>query len=756
MMPHGAKIASKKAMVTAMNPDIIYTIVDEAPELASASLLPIIRSFASAAQITIEQRDISLAGRVLATFPEVLTAEQRQADDLAILGDLVKSPNANVIKLPNISASIPQLKATIAELQAQGYAVPDYPDMATDAAQKAIQAKYDAIKGSAVNPVLREGNSDRRVAKAVKSYAMKNPHSMGTWHANSKTHVSSMVGNDFFANETSITISPSQAGEAKIEFTAADGSVTVMKQGLKLQSGTVVDATFISVAALRDFYRAEIKDAKTKGILFSLHLKATMMKVSDPVIFGHAVSVLLEDFAAQNSEVLTKLGYKPNLGLIDLEERIDTLPTEQAVGLRKALKDHMANQPELYMVNSDKGITNLHVSSDVIVDASMPAIIRAGGKGWGPDGKEQDCKCVIPDNCYASVYDETIAYFKETGALDPTSCGAVSNVGLMAQKAEEYGSHPTTFEAPSAGVMRYITANGDIAHSHTLATGDIWRSSSANQAPIEDWVKLGIERVKATNAPAVFWLNEDRAHDREVIAYVHKVLAREGADKLGIHILPPRQATRFTFETMRTGQDVISITGNVLRDYLTDLFPILELGTSAKMLSVVKLMNGGGMFETGAGGTAPKHVQQLVEEGHFRWDSLGEFCALGESLSFIAIKKDNSKAAVLAEGVNYATQNILDKGHSPKGRVGQTDLRDTHFFFALYWAEFLANQSQDAEMAAHFKPISQALNENKDKIQAELATLQGKASDLGGYYHTNAAKTEAVMRPSATLNAIIG
>ena len=408
MMPHGAKIASKKAMVTAMNPDIIYTIVDEAPELASASLLPIIRSFASAAQITIEQRDISLAGRVLATFPEVLTAEKRQADDLAILGDLVKSPNANVIKLPNISASIPQLKATIAELQAQGYAVPDYPDMATDAAQKAIQAKYDAIKGSAVNPVLREGNSDRRVAKAVKSYAMKNPHSMGTWHANSKTHVSSMAGNDFFANETSITISPSQAGEAKIEFTAADGSVTVMKQGLKLQSGTVVDATFISVAALRDFYRAEIKDAKTKGILFSLHLKATMMKVSDPVIFGHAVSVLLEDFAAQNSEVLTKLGYKPNLGLIDLEERIDTLPTEQAVGLRKALKDHMANQPELYMVNSDKGITNLHVSSDVIVDASMPAIIRAGGKGWGPDGKEQDCKCVIPDNCYASVYDEKL------------------------------------------------------------------------------------------------------------------------------------------------------------------------------------------------------------------------------------------------------------------------------------------------------------------------------------------------------------
>ena len=425
MMPHGAKIASKKAMVTAMNPDIIYTIVDEAPELASASLLPIIRSFASAAQITIEQRDISLAGRVLATFPEVLTAEKRQADDLAILGDLVKSPNANVIKLPNISASIPQLKATIAELQAQGYALPDYPDMATDAAQKAIQAKYDAIKGSAVNPVLREGNSDRRVAKAVKSYAMKNPHSMGTWHANSKTHVSSMAGNDFFANETSITISPAQAGEAKIEFTAADGSVTVMKQGLKLQSGTVVDATFISVAALRDFYRAEIKDAKTKGILFSLHLKATMMKVSDPVIFGHAVSVLLEDFAAQNSEVLTKLGYKPNLGLIDLEERIDTLPTEQAVGLRKALKDHMANQPELYMVNSDKGITNLHVSSDVIVDASMPAIIRAGGKGWGPDGKEQDCKCVIPDNCYASVYDETIAYFIETGALDPTSCGAV-------------------------------------------------------------------------------------------------------------------------------------------------------------------------------------------------------------------------------------------------------------------------------------------------------------------------------------------
>ncbi|MFQ3348500.1 MAG: isocitrate dehydrogenase, partial [Paracoccaceae bacterium] len=613
-----------------------------------------------------------------------------------------------------------------------------------------------AIKGSAVNPVLREGNSDRRVAKAVKNYAMNNPHLMGTWLGTSKTHVSSMPGDDFLANETSITITAEQAGTAKIDFLATNGSITVMKEGLKLQKGTVVDATFMSVATLRDFYRNEMKDAKIKGVLFSLHLKATMMKISDPIIFGHAVSVILEEFVAKHHTRLTAIGYNPNLGLIDLEERIATLPAEQATILAADLKDHMGTKPDLYMVNSDKGITNLHVSSDVIVDASMPAIIRAGGKGWGPDGREHDCKCLIPDNCYASVYDETIAYFNETGALDPRTCGAVSNVGLMAQKAEEYGSHPTTFEVPQAGTMRYIAANGEVLHSHLLAAGDIWRSSSANQAPIEDWVKLGIARVKATGAPAVFWLNEKRAHDIQIIAYVHKILTEEGAEPLGIRIMAPREATRFTFQTMRTGQDVISITGNVLRDYLTDLFPILELGTSAKMLSVVKLMNGGGLFETGAGGSAPKHVQQLVEEGHLRWDSLGEFCALGESFNFVAEQKGNKKAALLAKGIDAATQKVLEKDHSPRGHVGQTDLRDTHYFFALYWAEMLAMQTEDTVLATHFKPIHKALSDNQTKILAELAALQGQPADLGGYYHTDAIKTAAVMRPSSTLNAIIG
>ncbi|MFB0994003.1 MAG: NADP-dependent isocitrate dehydrogenase [Paracoccaceae bacterium] len=739
-----------------MNPDIIYTTVDEAPELASASLLPIVQAFARLADVTIDKKDISLAGRVIAAFPEVLTPAQRQEDDLAILGDLVKTPDANVIKLPNISASIPQLRGAIVELQSQGYDVPNYPDTAIDTEQKSIQARYDAIKGSAVNPVLREGNSDRRVAKAVKNYAMNNPHLMGTWLGTSKTHVSSMPGDDFLANETSITITAEQAGTAKIDFLATNGSITVMKDGLKLQKVTVVDANFMSVATLRDFYRNEMKDAKIKGVLFSLHLKATMMKISDPIIFGHAVSVILEEFVAKHHTRLTAIGYNPNLGLIDLEERIATLPAEQATILAADLKDHMGTKPDLYMVNSDKGITNLHVSSDVIVDASMPAIIRAGGKGWGPDGREHDCKCLIPDNCYASVYDETIAYFNETGALDPRTCGAVSNVGLMAQKAEEYGSHPTTFEVPQAGTMRYIAANGEVLHSHLLAAGDIWRSSSANQAPIEDWVKLGIARVKATGAPAVFWLNEKRAHDIQIIAYVHKILTEEGAEPLGIRIMAPREATRFTFQTMRTGQDVISITGNVLRDYLTDLFPILELGTSAKMLSVVKLMNGGGLFETGAGGSAPKHVQQLVEEGHLRWDSLGEFCALGESFNFVAEQKGNKKAALLAKGIDAATQKVLEKDHSPRGHVGQTDLRDTHYFFALYWAEMLAMQTEDTVLATHFKPIHKALSDNQTKILAELAALQGQPADLGGYYHTDAIKTAAVMRPSSTLNAIIG
>ena len=735
-------------------PDIIYTKVDEAPELASASLLPIIARFASAAGIKVGTRDISLAGRVIATFPEYLTEEQRQSDDLAVLGGLVKTPSANVIKLPNISASVPQLSAAVAELQAKGYAIPNYPDDPQNDEEKDIRARFDAIKGSAVNPVLREGNSDRRAAGAVKAYAMANPHSMGVWTGGSKTHVSSMTGNDFFGNETSATITAAQAGAAKITFTDGAGAETVLKDGLNFAEGTVVDATFMSAASLRAFLKEQFEDARAKGVLWSIHLKATMMKVSDPILFGHAVSVLLDDVFAKHGAALEEIGFNPNQGLGALEARLDDLPDATRSAVEAEVAAILDANP-MYMVNSDKGITNLHVPSDVIIDASVPALIRAGGKGWGPDGKEADTKCVIPDRSYASVYEETVNYFKETGALDPTTSGAVQNVGLMAQKAEEYGSHPTTFEMPSAGTVRYIAANGDVLHEHAVDAGDIWRSSTANKAPIEDWVNLAIGRQAATGAQAIFWLDANRAHDAQLIDYVTPILAAKGvADKF--QIMAPREATRLTLETIREGKDSIAITGNVLRDYLTDLFPILELGTSAKMLSIVKLMQGGGLFETGAGGSAPKHVQQLNEENHLRWDSLGEFSALGESFNFLAEASGNAKAAILGAAVDAATRKVLENGDSPGRKVGQNDTRTSHFAFATYWAEALAAQSEDAELATHFGDLAKKLTDAKETILAELKTGEGSPADTGGYFRTDPSKTAAVMRPSATLNAIIG
>ncbi|MBO6885284.1 MAG: NADP-dependent isocitrate dehydrogenase [Marivita sp.] len=735
-------------MADSTTPDIIYTKVDEAPELASASFLPIIQKFASAAGVTVGTKDISLAGRILATFPEHLTEAQRQSDDLAELGQLVKTPEANVIKLPNISASVPQLVAAIKELQGQGYAIPDYPEAPETDADKAIRAKYDTIKGSAVNPVLREGNSDRRAAKAVKAYAQNNPHRMGNWSADSKTRVSSMSGGDFRSNEKSATLATEST--AKIVLVGKDGSETVLKDGLSYPAGTVVDATFMSAKALDAFLADEIAKTKAEGTLFSLHLKATMMKVSDPIIFGHAVKAFLQPVFDTYGAELDAAGVNPNSGLGDLMARVEDKPE-----IKAAIEKIIAERAPLYMVDSDKGITNLHVPSDVIVDASMPALIRAGGKGWGPDGKEHDANCVIPDNSYAPVYEETIAYFKETGKLDPATAGTVQNIGLMAQKAEEYGSHPTTFEIPHNGTVKMILGDGTVLHEHAVEAGDIWRSASTRKAPIEDWVQLAIDRQRAENCEAIFWLDATRAHDAELIKYVEPILAAKGvAEKF--KIMAPREATRASLETIRAGKTSIAVTGNVLRDYLTDLFPILELATSAKMLSIVKLMNGGGLFETGAGGSAPKHVQQLQQENHLRWDSLGEFCALGESLQFLADVRSNEKARVLGKAVDAATQGILDDNRSPSRKVGEPDNRDSHYWFARYWAEALAAQSEDAELAAHFAPVAAALAENEAAILSELKAAQGAPADLGGYYHTDAAKTAAVMRPSATLNAIIG
>ncbi len=727
--------------------DIIYTKVDEAPELASASFLPIIQKFAAAAGVSVGTKDISLAGRILATFPEYLNEEQRQSDDLAELGELVKTPEANVIKLPNISASVPQLVAAIKELQSKGFALPDYPEAPETDADKAVRARYDAIKGSAVNPVLREGNSDRRAAKAVKNFAQKNPHRMGDWSADSKTHVSSMAGKDFVSNEVSATLTKDAVAKIVLETTAGE---TVLKEGIAYPAGTVVDATFMSVAALKDFLAAEIEKTKSQGILFSLHLKATMMKVSDPIIFGHGVKAFLAPVFEKHGAAMADLGVNPNSGLGDLLARV-----KDNAEITADIDACMADRPPMYMVDSDKGVTNLHVSSDVIIDASMPALIRAGGKGWGPDGKEADTNCVIPDNSYAPIYDETINFFKENGKLNPATAGTVQNIGLMAQKAEEYGSHPTTFEVPEAGTVKMILDDGTVLHEHTVEAGDIWRSASTRKAPIEDWVNLAIARQKAEGCRAIFWLDADRAHDAELIAYVKPILEAKGvADKF--EIMAPRAATRASLETITKGENTIAISGNVLRDYLTDLFPILELATSAKMLSIVKLMNGGGLFETGAGGSAPKHVQQLNEENHLRWDSLGEFCALGESLTFLAESKNNPKARVLGQAVDEATQGILDNARSPSRKVGEPDNRDSHYWFARYWAEALAAQSDDAELANHFAPIAEALAANEKKILAELAAVQGPEVDLGGYYKTDASKTAAVMRPSQTLNEIMG
>jgi isocitrate dehydrogenase len=736
-------------MAETTNPDILYTIVDEAPELASASLLPVIRFFSKAAGVHVGTKDISLAGRIISAFPEQLTEKQRQSDDLASLGHIVKTKTANVIKLPNISASVPQLLSAISELQNQGYKLPNYPEAPKTNEERETQARYDAIKGSAVNPILREGNSDRRAARAVKNYAMENPHSMGAWSSDSKTHVSSMTGDDFYSNEKSATITSGQTGNSRIEFIADDGTVTVLKDNIHLEEGTVVDATFMNSEALRLFLKTQIAEAKSQNLLFSVHLKATMMKVSDPIIFGHAVTSFFEKSFQKHSPALERMGVNQNLGLGDLLEKIAVVPE-----MLKDFEAEMDKGPKLYMVDSERGITNLHVPSDVIIDASMPALIRAGGKGWGPDGNPSDTKCVIPDNSYAPIYDETIKYFKETGALDPKTSGAVANVGLMAQKAEEYGSHPTTFEIRKNGVVHYVLENGKILHHHKVKAGDIWRSSTAKKAPIIDWINLAITRQKETGSQSIFWLDENRPHDAELIKYVKFALKSESSAQKFL-IMAPREATRLTLETIRIGQDSIAITGNVLRDYLTDLFPILELGTSAKMLSIVKLLSGGGLFETGAGGSAPKHVQQLKEENHLRWDSLGEFCALGESLNFLAKTNDNPKAAILGEAVETATQELLNKNRSPSRKVGEEDNRTSHFYFSLYWARALAKQKQDLEISKHFEQIAKSLEENEEKIVAELMAPQGKEVDLGGYYHTDPIKVRKIMRPSETLNQII-
>ena len=724
---------------------IIYTTVDEAPQLASASLLPIIERFLAEAGLNVETRDISLAGRIIATFPETLTDAQRQSDALAELGELVKTAEANVIKLPNISASVPQLVAAITELQGQGYKLPNYPEDPKTDAEKDVRARYDAIKGSAVNPVLREGNSDRRAPAAVKAFAQANPHRMGKWEKTSKTRVATMGANDFRSNEQSVTLA--DAADLRIEFVSGS-ETTVMKDGLSMPAGTIVDSTFMSVNALKAFYDTVIEEVAAEGTLFSLHMKATMMKVSDPIIFGYCVRQYLAPVFEKHGAAFDAAGISPNGGLGTMLEKIADL--DNGAAILAEIDAQLAARPPLYMVNSDKGITNLHVPSDVIIDASMPAVIRAGGKGWGPDGNEDDTTCVIPDSSYAGVYAESIDYFKETGALDPATSGTVQNVGLMAQKAEEYGSHPTTFEAPAAGTMRVMSGD-TVLMSHDVETGDIWRMASARKAPIENWIELAIERQAAEDCHAIFWLDETRAHDRELIAYVKPVLAAKGlSDKF--EIMAPTPATRASCEEIREGRTTIAITGNVLRDYLTDLFPILEVGTSAKMLSVVKLMQGGGLFETGAGGSAPKHVQQLMEENHLRWDSLGEFCALGESLRFAG----TAKAKILGDAVDIATEKLLSNGKSPGRKVGQDDNRASHFHFAMYWAEALSAQTDDAELATAFEPVAKALSDNAETILAEIKAGAGKPVDLGGYYKGDAAKTAAVMRPSATLNEIIG
>jgi isocitrate dehydrogenase len=734
-------------------PTILYTKTDEAPALATYSFLPILKAFTKHAGINVEIRDISLAGRIIAAFPDVLGEDQRIGDALSELGALTLKPEANIIKLPNISASIPQLKAAIAELQSKGYKLPDYPDNPQTDSDKEIRACYDKIKGSAVNPVLREGNSDRRAPKAVKEYARKHPHSMGAWTSSSKTSVGTMGKDDFFSNEKSVTISG--ATDVKIEFVGADGSVKVLKEKTPLKAGEILDATVMRRKALVAFLEGQIAKAKADGVLFSLHMKATMMKVSDPIIFGHAVKVFFKDLIARHADLIKELGVDFNNGFGDLVAKIQTLPADRKAAIEADIQAALAAGPAIAMVNSDKGITNLHVPSDVIVDASMPAMIRAGGQMWDAAGKTQDTLAVIPDSSYAGVYQAVIDFCKKNGALDPKTMGSVPNVGLMAQAAEEYGSHNKTFEIPATGTVRVTDASGKVLLEHAVEEGDIWRACQTKDAPIRDWVKLAVNRARATGDATVFWLDEKRAHDAQLITKVNAYLADHDTKGLDIRILPPAEACTFSLERIVQGKDTISVTGNVLRDYLTDLFPILEVGTSAKMLSIVPLMNGGGLFETGAGGSAPKHVQQFLEENYLRWDSLGEFFALAPSFEHVAETFGNAKAKVLAETLDAATGKFLENDKSPGRKLGSIDNRGSHFYLAMYWAQALAAQTKDTELKALFTPIAAELTANEQKIVGELAAVQGKPTDIGGYYLPDDVKADAVLRPSETFNAIL-
>jgi len=747
-----AAILNKKngSTMTNTGTEIIYTYTDEAPALATHSLLPIIRTFTSACDVTVETRDISLAGRIIAAFPDRLT-KQQIPDALAELGELAKRPEANIIKLPNISASIPQLKAAIAELQKKGYALPNYPDEPANDDEKRIRARYDKVKGSAVNPVLREGNSDRRAPNSVKQFARKNPHSMGPWSRDSKTHVATMSNGDFRSNERSKTIA--KGGNVRIEITRQDGRVTVLKETIPVLAGEVIDSTVMSARALMTFLEKEIEDARRQSVLFSIHLKATMMKVSDPIIFGHAVKVFFDRVFQKHGATLSSLGVNANNGLGSLLDAIRRLPEANRKEIEADIQAEYARRPDLAMVNSSKGITNLHVPSDVIIDASMPAMIRMSGQMWNKEGKPQDSKAVIPDSSYAAVYRETIEFCKEHGAFDPRTMGTVPNVGLMAQAAEEYGSHDKTFEIPDAGIVRVVDSSGTILLEHEVEAGDIWRMCQTKDAAIQDWVKLAVTRSRATGMPAIFWLDETRPHDAELIRKVKQYLPNHDTRGLQIDIKPPAEATRHTLKRLKAGQDTISVTGNVLRDYLTDLFPILEVGTSAKMLSIVPLMNGGGMFETGAGGSAPKHVQQFLEENHLRWDSLGEFLALAVSLEHLSETTGNRRAKVLADALDKATETLLETNKSPSPKVYELDNRGSHFYLALYWAKALADQTADPELRSRFAPLADLLAENEKKIVDELNSVQGHSVDIGGYYAPNSELATKAMRPSPTFNA---
>ena len=738
-------------------PDIIYTNIDEAPRLASGSWLPIIQTFARVAGITIGTKDISLAGRIIAQFPDKLTEAQRQPDDLALLGKLVLKPEANVIKLPNISASLPQIKAAVAELQSQGYAIPDYPEAPkNNDEEKSVKAKFDKVKGSAVNPVLREGNSDRRASTSVKNYAKSNPHNMGPWAKDSKTSVAHMISGDFRSNETSVTVTDQSAGNGRIEFVGSDGTVTVLKDNVALEKGDVVDATKMSVSALRQFFKDQIAAAtKDPDVVLSLHMKATMMKVSDPIIFGHAVTVYFADVFEKHTETFQTLGINANNGLGDIYTKIKSLPDAKQKEIEADIQACMKNGPDLAMVDSDKGITNLHVPSDIIIDASMAASIRASGKMWGSDGKEHDTLAMIPDSSYAGIYQAAISFCREHGAFDPTTMGTVPNVGLMAQKAEEYGSHDKTFGAPGPGSMRMTDGAGQVLHQHNVDTGDIFRSCIVKDMPIQDWVKLAVNRARLSSTPVLFWLDKNRAHDAQIIEKLNRYLKDHDTKGLDIQIMSPQDAMQHTLTRAKAGHNTIAATGNVLRDYLTDLFPILELGTSSKMLSIVPLINGGGLFETGAGGSAPKHVQQFVKEGHLRWESLGEFLALSESFAHFSRTTKNAKAQVLADTLDRATGTLMENKKSPGRVLGQLDNAGTHVYETLYWAQELAAQNDDHALKDTFIPVAKELEAKLDVILQELNASKGKAIDLGGYYRPDQAKVKAAMRPSATFNAIL-